>query len=64
MNIFKYLFYWRKTLKNSDIKYIKITNNGSFHMQSKHLFKDKKEALELLNKINEYVDKNNNCIII
>lgn len=57
MGFLKALWNWNKRIKNSDIKYIKVTDNGSFYMSSEDLFNDKKEALELLKKLNEAVDK-------
>ncbi len=56
MSLLKALKNWSTRKEGSDLKRVRITSSGAFYMKSEDLFNDKKEALELLKKLNESVD--------
>lgn len=64
MGFLKALWNWKKKYKDSDIKYIKVNDNGSFYMDSQHLFDNKDEALHLLKELNKSLEKRNKTRIV
>lgn len=48
---------WRNRKKTSDIKFVRVTSSGSFYMKSEDIFNDKKESLELLERLNKSLKK-------
>jgi len=57
MRLLKAIITWKKRIETSDIKLVKVTSSGAFYMKSEDLFNDKKESLDLLDKLNESVNK-------
>ncbi len=57
MGFFKKMSEYLKRSKNSDLKRVRVTSSGAFYMKSEDLFNDNKETLELLDKLNESVNK-------
>lgn len=56
MNIINALKKWNERKENSDLKRVKVTSSGTFYMKSKDLFDNKKETLDLLNKLNKSIE--------
>ena len=48
---------WRNRKKTSDIKFVRVTSSGAFYMKSEDIFNDKKESLELLERLNKSLNK-------
>ncbi|WP_114748243.1 hypothetical protein [Pleomorphovibrio marinus] len=56
MGLIKTLLSIPRRKKETDYDKIKVTSNGTFYMESKDLFGNKEEALELLKKLEEAVN--------
>ena len=55
MRFFKVISKWKERNRTSDIKRVRVTSSGAFYMKSEDLFDDKKETLDLLEKLDKSV---------
>jgi len=55
MKLFKNINRWLERKDKSDIRRVRVTSSGAFYMKSEDLFNDKKEALELIEKLDKSV---------
>lgn len=53
LDLIRHLFSKREKIRSD----IYVTSGGGFGMKSGHLFKNKQETLDLLDKINKIIDK-------
>lgn len=51
---------YREKYKNSDLKRLVVTSDGSFFMPSEEIFNDKDESLELIHRLRHSVHKYQN----
>ena len=63
MGFWKVLTNWNTRKETSDVKRIKVTSGGAFYMKSKDIFNNKKETVELIQKLNKSVDKYNSRLV-
>lgn len=47
---------FKKKKNDSDFDKIKVTSNGTFYMESKDIFRNKKKSLELIKKLRKSID--------
>jgi len=55
MKLFKNINRWLERKDKSDIRRVRVTSSGAFYMKSEDLFNDKKEVLELIEKLDKSV---------
>ena len=55
MKLLKNINRWLERKDKSDIRRVRVTSSGAFYMKSEDLFNDKKEVLELIEKLDKSV---------